>query len=80
MLREIRRKVRRFIRHARERAQPRPAAPPADPAESVKHDGYAQIRPRRPGEDTGVGLRPVDITVPGPQLAPVKDDDDEKGA
>lgn len=45
-----------------------------------RHDGWSEIRPRRPGEDTSVGLRPVDITSPGKELRPVEgngDDDDD---
>ncbi len=43
------------------------------------HDGYTGIRPRRPGEDTDMGRDLVpDITMPGRDLLPPKDDDDEE--
>lgn len=44
-----------------------------------RHDGYADIRPRRPGEDTDMGRDLVpDITMPGRDLRPPDDDDEEQ--
>lgn len=64
---------------------PRPGGPEQpenapDVTPPNRHDGWTEIRPRRPGEDTSVGLRPVDITSPGKELRPVEgngDDDDD---
>jgi hypothetical protein len=46
--------------------------------EKERHDGYSGIRPRRPGEDTNMGRDIIpDITMPGRDLKPPKDDEDE---
>lgn len=43
------------------------------------HDGYSDIRPRRPGEDTDMGRDIVpDITMPGRDLLPPEDDEEEE--
>ena len=53
---------------------PPPDKVPPVPAREKRHDGWGEIRPRRPGEDTDLGLRPADITMPGKDLKPPPDD------
>lgn len=48
-------------------------------AKEKRHDGYADIRPRRPGEDTDMGRDIVpDITMPGRDLRPPEDEEQGK--
>jgi hypothetical protein len=66
------------------RAAPAPEEPalaefavPVPPKEK-RHDGWAEIRRRNPGEDTDVlGMKPPDITDVGRSLRPVDGDDDD---
>lgn len=53
-------------------------AVPVNPKKEL-HDGYADIRPRRPGEETDMGRDIVpDITIPGRDLLPPEDDEDPR--
>ena len=53
---------------------PKDYAVPTSPKEK-QHDGWGEIRPRRPGEDTDLALpRAPDITMPGKDLLPSKGD------
>lgn len=60
---------------------PEPVSAPAEqnavpiPQREKRHDGWGEIRVRRPGEDTDLSLRPADITMPGKDLAPPDDED-----
>ena len=64
-----------------EKRRPLVTPPEADavptPARQKRHDGWGEIRARRPGEDTDLSLRPADITMPGKDLIPPDDDDDD---
>jgi hypothetical protein len=47
--------------------------------EKERHDGYSDIRPRRPGENTHMGRDIIpDITMPGRDLLPPEDDDEDR--
>ncbi len=86
MKRRIRRLVMKRRSGARIPEEPQPGGPGrADEAEKVSppddyavpitkkeklHDGWSEIRPRRPGEDTDMSRGPVpDITDPGRDLS-----------